>query len=324
MKAFAYVTARSPESAVELVRERGRFIAGGIDLLGEMKEQLAEPARLVNVKALPGTRDLTPGRTAWSIGANVTLTTLAEHAELRRVFPGLAEAAADVGSPQMRNVATVGGNLAQHSRCWYYRQRDVECFKKGGRHCLARGGMNKFHSLFTDCQCLSPCVSNLAVALSALNATVVVQRGRKAVPLPVAKLYDAAWSDSKVHNSLEPTDLILRVEVPVTAGGRSAYLQLAEKSDFDWALVSCAVAGRIDGGKLRGVRIALGSVAPIPWQVEAVGKFLEGREPTDENVAQAADLMLREAAPQEHNGYKIPLARALIRRAVLRLAAQPA
>ena len=181
--------------------------------------------------------------------------------------------------------------------------------------------MNKFHALFTDCQCLSPCVSNLAVALSALNATIVVQRGRKAVPLPIAKLYDAAWSNAKVHNSLEPADLILRVEVPVTAGGRSAYLQLAEKSDFDWALVSCAVAGRLEGGRLRGVRIALGAVAPIPWQVEAAGKFLEGREPTDENAAQAADLVLRDAAPHEHNGYKIPQARALIRRAVRKLSA---
>jgi xanthine dehydrogenase YagS FAD-binding subunit len=321
MKAFAYVTAQTPESAVGLVRDQGRFLAGGIDLLGEMKEHLAEPALLVNVKALPGTRDITPDRAKWTIGANVTLAGLTEHAELRKVFPGLADAAAEVGSPQMRNVATVGGNLAQHSRCWYYRHRDVRCLKKGGPRCFARGGENKYHSLFASSMCLSPCVSNLAVALSALDASVVVQREKKTETLPIAKLYDAAGINARVHNSLGPADLILRVEIPVATGGRSTYLQMGEKNDFDWALVSCAAAGRVDGGKLRGVRVALGAVAPIPWQVEAANKFLEGKEPTDDNAGQAADILLRDAVPQEHNAYKIPLAKALIRRALAKLAA---
>jgi xanthine dehydrogenase YagS FAD-binding subunit len=320
MKAFAYATAQTPESAVELVRDQGSFLAGGIDLLGEMKEALAEPALLVNVKQLPGTRDITPARDKWSIGANVTLAALASHAELRKTFPGLAEAAAEVGSPQMRNVATVGGNLAQHSRCWYYRHRDVRCLKKGGARCFARGGMTKYHALFTNCMCLSPCVSNLGVALSALGASVVVQRGKKTETLSIAKLYDAAMTNAKAHNSLGPTDLILRVEVPAPAGGRSAYLQMGEKSAFDWALVSCAAAGRLEGGKLRGVRVTLGAVAPAPWQVEAANKFLEGKEPTDANAAQAADLMLKDAVPLEHNGYKLPLAKTLVRRAVTRLA----
>jgi xanthine dehydrogenase YagS FAD-binding subunit len=124
-----------------------------------------------------------------------------------------------------------------------------------------------------------------------------------------------------VHHSLAPADLILRIEVPVTPGGRSVYLQMAEKSAFDWALVSCAAAGRLEGGKLRGVRVALGAVAPIPWQVEEANALLEGQEPAEDHFAKAADLILRAAEPLEHNAYKLPLANALIRRALTRLIA---
>jgi len=320
MKAFSYVTAQTADSAVELVRDEGRFLAGGMDLLGEMKEGLVAPAVLVNVKALPGTREVASAKDKFSIGANVTLTTIAEHPEIRLVFPGLAQAAEEVGSPQMRNVATVGGNLAQHSRCWYYRQRDVRCVKKGGPRCFARGGENKYHSLFTKNMCLSPCVSNLAVALSALDAAVVVQRGAKTVTLTLAQLYEKAWIEAKAHNSLGADELIVRLEVPVVAGTRSVYLKVAEKNDFDWALVSCAAAGRIEGGRLRGVRIALGSVAAIPWQVKEANAFLEGKAPTDETAAGAAEILLRDAEPREQNGYKVPIARALVKRAIAALA----
>lgn len=321
MKAFAYVSARSATDAVERVHGGGRFLAGGVDLLGEMKEGLATPERIVNIKTLPGSREIASGPKTWTIGANVTLATLANHAELRRVFPGLAGAADEVGSPQMRNLATVGGNLAQHSRCWYYRQRDITCAKKGAKRCFARGGENKFHSVFTGCQCLSPCVSNLAVALAALDAAVIVQRGvRKTERLTIAQLYEAAWRRATAHNSLEPDDLILRIEVPVPAAtGRSAYVQLGERSGFDWALVSCAAAGRVESGAWRGVRVALGCVAPIPWQSEAVTAFLEGKPATEANALAAADLLLKEAKPHEKNGYKLPLAKTLMKRALLAL-----
>ena len=320
MKAFRYVTARTPDSAIELVADEGRYLAGGIDLLGEMKEHIAEPALLVNIKALPGIRDITPGDARWTIGAGTTLAALAAHAGLREHFPALAAAAAAVGSPQMRAVATVGGNLAQHSRCWYYRHRDLACLKKGGRQCYAQSGENKYHSLFTGCTCLSPCVSNLAVALAVLDATVVVQRDRRTSTLPLAELYSAAWSGARVHNSLKPGDLILRVELPVVAGRRSTYLQQGEKRGFDWALVSCAAAGRLVDGRLRDARVALGCVAPIPWRRKEADAQLENQPPTDATAAAAADALLRDAEPQEHNGYKLPLARALVRRAVAALA----
>jgi len=319
MNAFAYVTARSAENAMESVRENGRYLAGGIDLLGQIKEGLTEPARLVNIKELPETGEILPGKAGWRIGANVTLDTLTRHPELRQRFPALAQAADDVGSPQMRVVATVGGNLAQHSRCWYYRHRDVQCLKRGGSQCFARGGMNKYHSLFTGCRCLSPCVSNLAVALAALDARVVVRRAKKTDTLTLAELFSAAWSNAKVHHSLAPSDLILHIELPVQPAVGSVYQQLSERSAFDWALVSCAVSGRLDKGRLRNVRMVLGAIAPTPWEVKAANTSLEGAEPTDAQFEKAAERLLREAVPQEHNGYKIPQARALVRRSLTRL-----
>ncbi len=318
MNSFAYVTAQTPESAVDLVKDGGRYLAGGMDLLGEMKESLVAPSRLVNIKRLPDTTGIRTGAT-WSIGANVTLAMLASHPDVRRDLPGLAEAAVEVGSPQIRNVATLGGNLAQHSRCWYYRHRDIHCRKKGGAVCYARSGENKYHSLFTGNMCLSPCTSNLAVALSALDARIVVQRGGRTDTLSIADLYSAAWRTVGAHNSLRDGDLILRIEV-TPANRRSAYLQIAEKNDFDWALVSCAVAADVSSGRIRNARIALGSVAPIPWQVDAANAALEGKPLTAESAAAAAELLLKDARSYGQNGYKITIAKTLVRRALLKLA----
>ncbi|HZA38292.1 MAG TPA: FAD binding domain-containing protein [Candidatus Baltobacteraceae bacterium] len=318
MKPFEYVTAQTPQSASELIGGSGRYIAGGIDILGELKDYLFETKRLVNIKSLPDTRAIKTGPQSWSIGANVTVAELAAHAEMRKTFPGLAEAAAEVASPQIRNVATLGGNLAQHSRCWYYRHRDVRCLKEGGSTCYAREGENKYHSLFSGNPCISPTPSNLAIALAALEATVAVQRSGKVVTLSIPSLYENAWSNPLAHNSLAPADLILRVEVPVRQT-RSAYLQVSEKHDFDWALVSCSAAARVDGRKLSGARVVLGQVAPVPYRSDEADKFLEDKSLDDRVAAQAADLLLKGATPFEHNAYKVPLAHALIRRTLFKL-----
>src|SRR6266853_1269572 len=215
MKAFQYATATSPASARDLLGENGRYLAGGIDLLAEMKEYIPEPKVLVNIKSLPDLSKIEPGEQVWTIGSNVTIAEIENHQKLKDLFPGLHQAAAEVGSQQIRNVATVGGNLAQHSRCWYYRHRDVLCLKKGGDTCYARHGENKYHSLFTCNTCISPVVSNLAVALAALDAKVTVQRGERMPQMTIAELYAKAWDNPTAHHSLDPGDLILKIEVPV-------------------------------------------------------------------------------------------------------------
>jgi xanthine dehydrogenase YagS FAD-binding subunit len=318
MNSFQYVSPHTVDNAVSLVADHGRFLAGGIDVLGEMKEYIASPRLLVNVKDLPATRDITSGSASWTLGANVTISEIEGHTELKRVFPGLQQAAAEVGSPQIRNVATVGGNLAQHSRCWYYRHRDIQCLKRGGNTCYAREGENKYHSLFTGNPCISPVVSNLAIALAALDARVIVRRGKDEVVLTVPEFYAKAWDNPEAHHSLGPTDLILRVQIPED-GRTSAYKQISEKASFDWALVSCAAAAKVDGGKLSKVRVVLGAVAPIPYQVQAAHDFLEGKELTDDAATRAAEIILKDAVPLEANGYKVPIARALIRRTLKQL-----
>ena len=320
MKSFQYVTATSPSSARDLAGTDGRFLAGGMDLLSEMKEYIAQPKTLVNIKSLPGLNRIEPGASSWTIGTNVTIAEIEDHPELKKVFPGLQQAAAEVGSRQIRSLGTVGGNLAQHSRCWYYRHRDVHCLKKGGDMCYARHGDNRYHSLFTGNTCISPVVSNLAVALGALDAKVIVQKDGKEQTMSIPELYAEAWRNPEAHNSLEPGDLILKVELPVRQQ-RSAYLQMSEKSDFDWAIVSCAAAAKVDGNKLSGARVVLGSVSNVPYEVEAANKFLEGKELNNETIAKAADLILEKAKAQTFNGYKIPIARTLIRRVLVQLKA---
>ena len=320
MNPFQYVTATSPVSARELVGDQGRYLAGGIDLLGEMKEHIAEPKILVNIKSLPGLDKIEPGAKAWTVGANVTVAALEGHEGMRKTFPALAQAAAEVGSQQIRNLATAGGNLAQHSRCWYYRHRDIRCLKKGGETCYARTGENKYHSLFSGNTCISPAVSNLAVALAALEATITIQRGDKQVRMTIPELYAKAWDNPTCHNSLEPGDLILKVEVPARPR-RSAYVQMSEKAMFDWALVSCAVAAEVDGNKLRRARVVLGAVANVPYQDQAANNFLEGKILDDALAAKAADLVLEKAHAHSHNTYKAPIARTLIRQALMQLKA---
>src|SRR5438876_6283353 len=316
MNSFQYVTATSPESAVELAAKDGRFLAGGMDLLSEMKEYIAQPKTLVNIKALPGLNKIEPGAQAWTIGANVTVAEIEDHVELKKQFPGLQQAASEVGSRQIRNAGTVGGNLAQHSRCWYYRQRDVHCLKKGGDMCYARHGDNRYHSLFTGNTCISPVVSNLAVAFGALDAVVIVQRGGKAQRMTIPELYADAWRDSEAHNSLAPGDLILKVEVPVQHR-RSSYLQMSQRTEFDWAIVSCAAAAKVDGKKLSQARVVLGAVSNIPYQVDAANQFLEGKELDSAATARVADLIMEKVHVQSNNGYKIPIARALIHRTLM-------
>jgi xanthine dehydrogenase YagS FAD-binding subunit len=321
MNPFQYVTAHSPDEAVSLIGQNGRYLAGGTDLLGEMKDYIVSPDLLVNVKGIFDNKKTTAIQIyhgAYYIDSTVTIAEIAAHEDLKKALSGVVEAASEVGSPQIRNVATLGGNLLQHSRCWYYRQPDIVCLKRGGDMCHAQNGENKYHSLFTGCSCVSPVVSNLAIILAALDAGVIKSSKAKIPHLTIAELYHEAWKNPAAHNSLEPEDLITGVSIPLRRT-RSAYRQVSEKSEFDWALVSCAAAGNVTDGKITDARVALGSVAPVPYMVEAAHHFLEGKPLTDDTASKAANIILKDAKPLAQNGYKVPLAHALIRRTLLAL-----
>ena len=316
MRSFEYVKARSVEGAVQLSSSESRFLSGGIDLLGEMKEYIVSPRRVIDLKTIPNLDRIDTSTETWKLGANVRITEIGSNDQVRAMLPGLAEAAAEVGSPQIRNVATLGGNLAQHSRCWYYRHRDLLCLKRGGSTCYAREGENKYHSLYSGNPCISPVVSNLAVILAALGAKVIVRRGEQEVTFAIPDLYSDAWNNPLAHNSLRPADLIVRVEVPI-AKNRSTYMQISEKRDFDWALVSCAAAGQKTAGAWAQLAVFLGAVAPIPYAVES--PLLERGELTSDSIASIAETLAAKATPLAQNGYKLPIAQALVRRCLDRI-----
>jgi xanthine dehydrogenase YagS FAD-binding subunit len=316
MKSFEYVRARSVEGAIQLSTSESRFLGGGIDLLGEMKEYVVSPKRVIDLKTIPNFNRIDTSTETWKFGANVRIADIARNDQVRVMLPGLAEAAAEVGSPQIRNVATLGGNLAQHSRCWYYRHRDLRCLKRGGSTCYARDGDNRYHCLFSGNPCISPVVSNLAVILAALGGSAIVRRGEQEVTFSIPDLYSDAWNNPLAHNSLRPADLIVRVEVP-TAKNRSTYMQVSEKQDFDWALVSCAAAGQMTGGQWTQVAVFLGAIAPIPYAVDSP---LLGRNAlTSDSIASIAESLASKATLLAHNGYKLPIAQALVRRCLDRI-----
>jgi xanthine dehydrogenase YagS FAD-binding subunit len=320
MNPFQYVNASTPEEAVSLVGKNGRYLGGGIDLLGEMKEYIVSPDILVDVKSsVSSAIEFVKGDVAgWLLFGSTTVAEIAAHEGLKKTLPGLVEAAGEIGSPQIRNVATLAGNLLQHSRCWYYRQPDITCLKRGGSTCYGTDGENKYLSLFSGCACISPIVSNLATMLIALEADAEIRTGNKTWTLTMAELYHKAWKNPAAHNSLEPQDFLLSVTVPPNRT-RCAYRQVSEKNEFDWALVSCAVAGNVTNGRITDMRVVLGAVAPVPYMVAAANHYLEGKELTDEHASKAADIILRHAKPLAQNGYKVPLAHALIRRTLLAL-----
>jgi xanthine dehydrogenase YagS FAD-binding subunit len=316
MNNFEYARARSIDGAVQLSTAESRFLAGGVDLLGEMKEYISSPSRLVELKSIPELDNVDTSSPVWKLGANITIADIARNEQIIATLPGLAEAAAEVGSPQIRNVATLGGNLAQHSRCWYYRHRDLRCLKRGGSICYAREGENKYHSLFTGNPCISPVVSNLAVILAALDATVRVRRGDKELSMTIDELYADAWNNPLAHNSLHPSDLIVSVDIP-TQKNRSTYLQVSEKSDFDWALVSCAAAGQTTGNLWSGVAVVLGAVAPVPYRIDSVE--LQKEKLSSDSINSIVEGVAAKATPLAQNRYKIPIARTLVRRVLTKI-----
>jgi len=320
MNPFEYVSATTPDEAISYIGKNGRYLAGGIDLLGEMKDYIISPDILVNVKSAvnPSIVFLKGDLAGWALPASVTVSELVADQGLRSTLPGLIEAATEIGSPQIRDMATLGGNLLQHSRCWYYRQPDIVCLKRGGTTCYGTGGENKYLALYSGCACVSPIVSNLSVILTALDAKVRVKRDGKEQTLSMHELYQEAWKNPAAHNALQPQDFLLSVHI-LTRVNRSAYRQVSEKNAFDWALVSCAAAGNVTDGKIHDARVVLGSIAPVPYMVEEANKFLEGKPLTDETASKAADLILKDAKPLAQNGYKVPLAHTLIRRTLLAL-----
>lgn len=358
MNAFTWIEAKTAEQAVaELSSERGGpalLKAGGVDVLDRLKEGLETPERLVNISRLgAGMREILvteaksvpplvtkllpsdkPGgeptpRDCLKVGALATLAQVASHPQITQLLPALSAAASGAATPQVRQLATVGGNLMQRPRCWYFRSAEYQCLKKGGGECFAREGENDFHSIFDNRVCSAVHPSALATALWALDAVVLITgpQGERSARLS-ALLVSASQpgGDVRRENKLAPDEIITALYVPMPkANERNVYLKLKQKQSFDWPLVEVAVAVRMSqkpGALFEAARVVLGSVAPTPWRAKAAEAALLKLQSGDAAallpVGQAA---VEGATPMQKNGYKVAIAQALVQRAVAELLA---
>ena len=322
MKPFAYVKAAGEKQAVAaLAAPGGRALplAGGMDLIGLMKDYVVQPDRLVSVKALDASIARGPGG-GLRIGAAVTLADLAANADARRMYPALTDAAAEVGTPQIRNVGTVGGNLNQRPRCWYFRNEEFHCLKKGGSRCFAVDGENQYHAIFGDGPCHIVHPSSLAVPAIALDARfrLVGPAGEREVP--ASEYYQMPDRNLMGETVLAPNELLTHVILPAPGQTRNATYEVRFKQSHDWPLAMAAVALSMQGQNVRAARIVMGSVAPVPWRASAAEAAVTGKRLSEQVAMEAADAAVAAAKPMTHNAYKVQIARTAVKRAILKAA----
>lgn len=327
MKNFTYFRPTSAEQAISLLE--GRFgntelLAGGTDLLALQKEYIAQPSRVVSLGGIASLAGITVGDKEVRIGAGTKLADIAASAALKQHCAALVQAADIIGGPQIRNMGTLGGNLCQRNRCWYFRDEHTDCLIKTGKHCLAVEGENKYHAIFTQGQrCVIVSPSTLAPALIALGATAHVQGAAGHKTIDLAKFFRAPSGAGEREHVLAANELVVAVTIPVR-NLHSASYEIRQRQSHDWPLAQAAVAfqGGRNGAKATGVRVVLGHVAPTPLACEAAAKAAEGQVIT-EAVATAAGRAAAEGTkPLSQNGYKVRLVEVAVKRALLLAAGQ--
>jgi len=295
--------------------------AGGVDLLDLMKAGLVHPKRLVDISRLADLDGITQtddGR--MRIGALATLAQIAEHAELRQHYPALSEAAACAASPQIRNRASLGGNLLQRPRCWYLRSSAYHCLRKGGSHCFAMDGDNRYHAVFANQSCAIVHASTPATPLLAYAAEVeIMNRDGQQRRVALKDFFRLPQADMHGENSLAAAEIITAVLLPAAAPSmHGVYLEVGEKAAFDWPLAAVAVVlDMADATHCRSASIVLGAVAPVPWCASEAQACLSGAVINEDSAAAAAEAALSGATPLSGNAYKLPLVKNLVQRAII-------
>lgn len=311
MNDFKWSQPKTVNEAAAALKDGGAALGGGIELLCLLKDDLSRPTRVVDLKKIPNLNKIEMGNPV-RIGALATLVDIAENPDIIRLFPVLAQAAKSVGSPQIRNVGTLGGNLCQRPRCWYFRDPEVKCLKKGGTLCYAVAGNNQYHAVHGGGPCYIVHPSDLAPALIVLNATVVTNTRR----VPVAEFFVAPTARMDHETVLQPGEIVTGVEFPSVIL-KTAYYKSRERASFDWALASCAVSLKMSGNNVSEARVVLGGVAPIPWRSESAEKTLVGKAVSAETATAAGRAVMATARPLSDNAYKIPLAENVVKIAVM-------
>jgi len=324
VKAFAYVNPANEKEAVAALKSGGTALplAGGMDLLARMKDYIQQPDRIVNVKnALEATAVRAPDG-GIKIGAAMKIVDLLEHQEISRSYPALVRAAGEIGTPQIRNSGTVGGNINQRPRCWYFRNEEFVCFKKGGNRCFSPAGENQFHAIFGNngpSHIVHP--SNLAVPLVAYGARFRIfgSNGEREVP---ASDYFTMPTPQNVQkeNILADDELLTHVILPAPGNVKSGFYEIRYKESHDWPLAFATVVATMNGNSVQSARVVLGAVAPVPWRSEEAERALIGMPINESTAAAAAEAAVRTAQPLSRNGYKVQIAKTAVKRAILQAA----
>jgi xanthine dehydrogenase YagS FAD-binding subunit len=319
MKAFEYAAPTTIDEAIKLLAEPGAAaLSGGTDLISRMKDYVTSPQRVVYLKDIKPLAAITGDArtTGLTIGAGARLSDIVAHAGIREAYPALWQATFEVGSVQIRNMATLGGNLFQRPRCWYFRSGGGLLAMKDGKS-LVRAGDNRYHAIFmTDGDALFVSPSSLAVALSALDgqATIIGPKGERT--LKVEELYQVPKKDGDSEFTLQPGELLTKVTIPAAKGKNASY-ETRHKEAQDWPLVLSSVSLGLDGETVTSAKIMIYGVAPIPWRSQAAEQSITGRRITPETAGSAGDAAAQGAAPLSMNGYKVPLTKTAVKRALL-------
>jgi xanthine dehydrogenase YagS FAD-binding subunit len=321
VKAFAYINATSEKEAVAALgpdREKVVLLGGGQDLLARMKDYIAQPDRVVNIKnALDATITPMPDG-GLRIGAAVRIVDLAEHPQVAKMYPALAHAAGEVGTPQIRNSGTVGGNINQRPRCWYFRNEEFFCFKKGGDRCFAPMGENQFHAIFGNGPTHIVHPSSLAVPAVAYGAKFRLVGPNAERTVDAAEYFTMpTMQNVRTENVLASDEVFTHVILPAPGNVKHGHYEVRYKASHDWPIVFATVVLAMNGDTIRSARVVMGAVAPVPWRARAAEQLLVGKHIDELAAAAAAEAALEGARPMSQNGHKVHVAKTAVKRAIL-------
>ncbi len=324
MRPFEYVSPNSKSQAIGLLGAtwgNTEILAGGTDLLALMKDDIVAPKRLVNIKDIGDLRGVSSNAQGCRVGALTTLGELADDENVKKNYPALSEALFEAASPQIRNMATVGGNLCQRPRCWYFRNGLGLLPKDEAGKELVAAGENRYHAILGNqgaAKFVSP--STVVPILIAYGAKIRLEGPRGKRELPLEKFFVIPKADGEREHDLRPNEIVTEVLIPPASDVKAAHYEIRQKEAFDWPLAVAAVALKMQGSNVHSSRVVLGCVAPVPWPSAEAERILVGKPVDRETAQKAADAALSKATPLSHNAYKAKLAKVAVTRAILKAA----